>query len=392
MKNWKLLICLAVLALPACLKAQTTKIPAWTKFAVLTTDGVNVRKAPNAQSPKLMCYCEGYDGSEGELQWQLAQTPKRFEAFHLQLEKAYPILETSGDWVKLWVADEGYFYFPHRDVWIMKKFVREVESQPITASALKSDEYDIYHAYEGGTVLHSYFGFMDEMSVDAGVMAGDRCVVFPGGQTIGQRYEENMQGYKLDEGTLVFGKNVARNMSEEGSMFLFDPAKISEAKAKQLFAGCSKEGYYTVMYYVNNKLTSYEMSDKYPHETIVPATPIAKKTVEPAAGSAGGSDAVIEVVEQPAEFPGNVYQYLGSQIKYPKAAMESGIQGRVIVQFIVEKDGSITNTKVVRSPDPILSQEALRLVNSMPRWKPAMQKGEVVRSRYNLPIQFRLGD
>lgn len=392
MKNWKSLICLAVLALPTCLKAQTTIIPAWTKFAVLTTDGVNVRKAPNAQSPKLMCYCEGYDSSEGELQWQSAQTPKRFEAFHLQLEKAYPILETSGDWVKLWVADEGYFYTVNQDVWIMKKFVREVESQPITASALKTEEYEIYHIYDGGTVLHSYFGFMDEMSLDAGTKAGDRCVVFPGGQTIGQMYDENMQGYKLNEGMLTFGKSAARNMSEEGSMFLFDPAKITEVKAKQLFAGCSKEGYYTVMYYVNNKLTSYVMTDKYPHETVVPATPISKKPVEPAAGSAGGSDAVIEVVEQPAEFPGNVYQYIGSQIKYPKEAMENGIQGRVTVQFIVEKDGSISEAKVLRSPDPSLAKEALRIISGMPRWKPAMQKGEVVRSRYNLPIQFRLGD
>ena len=76
-------------------------------------------------------------------------------------------------------------------------------------------------------------------------------------------------------------------------------------------------------------------------------------------------------------------------IKYPTKAIESKIQGRVIVQFVVNKDGSISNAKIVRSVDPDLDKEALRVINSMPQWKPGMQKGEPVSVKYTVPIVFR---
>ena len=77
------------------------------------------------------------------------------------------------------------------------------------------------------------------------------------------------------------------------------------------------------------------------------------------------------------------------QIKYPTKAIENKIQGRVIVQFVVNKDGSISGAKVVRSVDPDLDKEALRVINSMPKWKPGMQKGEPVSVKFTVPIVFR---
>ena len=102
---------------------------------------------------------------------------------------------------------------------------------------------------------------------------------------------------------------------------------------------------------------------------------------------------VFMVVEEMPEFPGGMgecMKWLGQNIKYPAEAKEKGVEGRVIVQFVVEKDGTITNTKVVRGVDPDLDAEALRVVNQSPKWKPGMQKGEAVRVKYTLPIMFKL--
>lgn len=80
---------------------------------------------------------------------------------------------------------------------------------------------------------------------------------------------------------------------------------------------------------------------------------------------------------------------MSRNIKYPTKAIENKIQGRVIVQFVVNKDGSISGAKVVRSVDPDLDKEALRVINSMPKWKPGMQKGEPVSVKFTVPIVFR---
>ena len=102
---------------------------------------------------------------------------------------------------------------------------------------------------------------------------------------------------------------------------------------------------------------------------------------------------VYQVCEEMPEFPGGMQEcmkWLGKNIKYPTEAIEKGIQGRVILQMVVEKDGSITNAKVVRSVDPLLDKEALRVINLSPKWTPAKHQGEAVKVRYTLPVMFRL--
>ena len=102
---------------------------------------------------------------------------------------------------------------------------------------------------------------------------------------------------------------------------------------------------------------------------------------------------VFDVVEQMPQFPGGnaaLFEYLSKHIKYPVIAEENGIQGRVIVTFVVERDGSITDVKVVKSVDPSLDKEAQRVVKSMPRWIPGKQNGSAVRVKYTVPVTFRL--
>ncbi len=102
---------------------------------------------------------------------------------------------------------------------------------------------------------------------------------------------------------------------------------------------------------------------------------------------------VFDVVEQMPSFPGGnsaLMEYLHNNVKYPVVAQENGVQGRVVVSFVVEKDGSITDVRVVRSVDPSLDREASRVVSSMPRWIPGKQNGSAVRVKYNVPVSFRL--
>ena len=100
-----------------------------------------------------------------------------------------------------------------------------------------------------------------------------------------------------------------------------------------------------------------------------------------------------DVVEQMPEFPGGqeaLMKFLSESVKYPKEAFKDGVQGRVVVQFVVEKDGSISEVEVVKKVNEHLDAEAVRVVNAMPKWKPGKQKGENVRVKYTLPISFRL--
>lgn len=102
---------------------------------------------------------------------------------------------------------------------------------------------------------------------------------------------------------------------------------------------------------------------------------------------------VFDVVEQMPQFPGGdqaLFEYLSKHIKYPVIAEENGVQGRVIVTFVVERDGSITDVKVVKSVDPSLDKEAQRVVRSMPRWIPGKQNGSAVRVKYTVPVTFKL--
>ena len=105
-------------------------------------------------------------------------------------------------------------------------------------------------------------------------------------------------------------------------------------------------------------------------------------------------EVVFVVVESMPEFPGGqqaLFKYLSENVKYPVIAQENGIQGRVICQFVVNKDGSIVDVEVVRSGgDPSLDKEAIRVIKSMPKWKPGKQRGKAVRVKYTVPVNFKL--
>ena len=104
------------------------------------------------------------------------------------------------------------------------------------------------------------------------------------------------------------------------------------------------------------------------------------------------SDKVFEVVDEMPSFPGGqsaLFDFMAKNIKYPEVAVECGIEGRVLVTFIVKKDGSLSDVRVAKSVDPSLDKEAVRIIKSMPKWNPGTHKGMYVNVKFTLPVTFR---
>ncbi len=138
----------------------------------------------------------------------------------------------------------------------------------------------------------------------------------------------------------------------------------------------------------NVETESIEVNTEETEEEVVIAAPVEAPQEEEE------EEVVFVVVESMPEFPGGqqaLFKYLSENVKYPVIAQENGIQGRVICQFVVNKDGSIVDVEVVRSGgDPSLDKEAIRVIKSMPKWKPGKQRGKAVRVKYTVPVNFKL--
>ena len=131
----------------------------------------------------------------------------------------------------------------------------------------------------------------------------------------------------------------------------------------------------------------------YASESIVASAPQQKYVITLHKDGSGTTGKPFDVVEQMPQFPGGpaeMMAFLAKNIRYPVAAEKAGVQGRVIVTFVVEKDGSIAEARIVKSVSPELDAEALRVINAMPNWLPGRQNGEAVRVKYTVPVTFRL--
>lgn len=105
------------------------------------------------------------------------------------------------------------------------------------------------------------------------------------------------------------------------------------------------------------------------------------------------NEKIYDVVEMPPSFPGGqaaLLAWIASHVNYPQKAMESRIEGRIIVGFVIECDGSVSQAKILHGVDPLLDDEAIRVVMGMPKWTPGRQNGKNVRVKYNVPVNFRL--
>lgn len=122
---------------------------------------------------------------------------------------------------------------------------------------------------------------------------------------------------------------------------------------------------------------------------------IGEKAVESSDPKKVFTGKVYDLVDEMPSFPGGLeelYKWIDNNVQYPAVARENGIEGRVILKFIVEKDGSLSDSTVIHSVHPMVDREALRLVGQMPKWNPGRRAGVSVRVRYCLPIKFKLGE
>ena len=128
-------------------------------------------------------------------------------------------------------------------------------------------------------------------------------------------------------------------------------------------------------------------------EDNTPATKADTVKVQSVVSDNQDDERIYEMVEVNARFPGGeneCHKWLSQHLRYPDKCQKKGIEGRVIVSFVVNRDGSICDVKAVRSPHPALAKESVRVVKAMPKWEPAYQGNKRVRSRFNLPLMFIL--
>jgi periplasmic protein TonB len=143
-----------------------------------------------------------------------------------------------------------------------------------------------------------------------------------------------------------------------------------------------------------NQVKEVTPPDNRPQKPIaVPVEEMMKDQPPPPISNEPRQDEVFQVVEQQAEFAGgqaSLFNWLAANIKYPAVARENNIQGKVILRFIIEKNGSVTGVTVLRGTNNLLDAEAVRVVKSMPNWKAGKQRGNDVRSYFTLPVVFKL--
>ena len=130
-----------------------------------------------------------------------------------------------------------------------------------------------------------------------------------------------------------------------------------------------------------------------PQQTETAAPDASDTATETAAPAPTPTDSVYEVAEVMPEFPGGtqaLFKFISENLEYPQHAIDGQIEGRVVVQFVVDKTGKVGNIQVVRSIDKLLDQAAIDVVRALPAWKPGMQNGQPVNVRYTWPVSFKL--
>jgi len=190
------------------------------------------------------------------------------------------------------------------------------------------------------------------------------------------------------------------NLSQRRKYEMSQIAQEMKAKSKRW------EDFEAKKYYINRVDTSYFILDNHVYCSVNELKRLEKEKVEAearerleakkaeeAAAAEEEEDRIFDRVEENAQFPGGdeaCFEWLCEHIVYPSVCQEHGVQGRVIVSFVINTDGSLVDVKTLRSPDSNLSKEAERVVKMMPKWKPARLGNKTVRSRFNLPVLFRL--
>ena len=431
------------------LSAQTNrvsvKVPDFKRFVIVTQDNVNLRRTPSVNGGKLMCWNSdggSYDtyskiyfaDIEARLYRPNSMTGAFVETFHPINGYYLPVnpnkLEAQNGWYQVGVTSTTYGGNPgHANAkmaWIKGDFCKVVDiDMNAKPSQITFPRYNYFDVVSEENVdgplttireglrrksgLYSNLTFFvtaspdgNSVSVTAPIMSSH--FIFIARAVIEVQYDsEQKSAVVLHEDEDEMGEgNISLRLTTNTE------AQKSKAAVNYILAASDQVfGKLVNILFPENKIPTDEVyfidtegkCQSFGYDpnisSIIPAksTSMSLQKVADSSMNSKSTEKTFDVVENMPSYPGGkdaMIAFLSSNMRYPDAAKKNGIHGRVIVSFVVDKDGSITETKVVRSVDPALDQEALRLVNSMPKWKPGTAEGKPVRVRYSIPFNFSL--
>ena len=433
------------------LSAQTNrvsvKVPDFKRFVIVTQDNVNLRRTPSVNGGKLMCwnsdggsydtYCKiFFADTESKLYRPNSMTGAFVESFHPMNGDFLPVnpnnIESQNGWYQVGVIANSYGGNPgHANAklaWIKGDFCKVVDvdmnAKPSQIAFPRNFSYDgereeevkgplvtIREGLRRKSGLYTNLTFFVTASPDGNSILVTAPIlsshfVFIARTSIDVQYDSEQKS------AVVLHEVEEENEIGDADTFLRlttnTEAQKSKAAVNYILAASDQVfGKLIKFLFPENKIPTDEVyfidtegkcqSFGYdPHiSSIIPAksTSMSLQKVADSSMNSKSTEKTFDVVENMPSYPGGkdaMIAFLSSNMRYPDAAKKNGIHGRVIVSFVVDKDGSITETKVVRSVDPALDQEALRLVNSMPKWKPGTAEGKPVRVKYSIPFNFSL--
>lgn len=431
------------------LSAQTNrisvKVPDFKRFVIVTQDNVNLRRTPSVNGGKLMqwnsdggsydTYSKIYFADiEARLYRPNSMTGAFVETFHPMNGYYLPVnpnkLEAQNGWYQVGVTSTTYGGNPgHANAkmaWIKGDFCKVVDiDMNAKPSQITFPRYNYFDVVSEENVdgplttireglrrksgLYSNLTFFVTASSDGNSVSVTAPItsshfIFIARAVIEVQYDsEQKSAVVLHEDEDEMGEgNISLRLTTNTE------AQKSKAAVNYILAASDQVfGKLVNILFPENKIPTDEVyfidtegkCQSFGYDpnisSIIPAksTSMSLQKVADSSMNSKSTEKTFDVVENMPSYPGGkdaMIAFLSSNMRYPDAAKKNGIHGRVIVSFVVDKDGSITETKVVRSVDPALDQEALRLVNSMPKWKPGTAEGKPVRVRYSIPFNFSL--
>jgi len=433
------------------LSAQTNrvsvKVPDFKRFVIVTQDNVNLRRTPSVNGGKLMCwnsdggsydtYCKiFFADTESKLYRPNSMTGAFVESFHPMNGDFLPVnpnnIESQNGWYQVGVIANSYGGNPgHANAklaWIKGDFCKVVDvdmnAKPSQIAFPRNFSYDgereeevkgplvtIREGLRRKSGLYTNLTFFVTASPDGNSILVTAPIlsshfVFIARTSIDVQYDSEQKS------AVVLHEVEEENEIGDADTFLRlttnTEAQKSKAAVNYILAASDQVfGKLIKFLFPENKIPTDEVyfidtegkCQSFGYDpnisSIIPAksTSMSLQKVADSSMNSKSTEKTFDVVENMPSYPGGkdaMIAFLSSNMRYPDAAKKNGIHGRVIVSFVVDKDGSITETKVVRSVDPALDQEALRLVNSMPKWKPGTAEGKPVRVRYSIPFNFSL--
>lgn len=364
MKKLLLSILLAIFTYNCIYSQMILHVPKWEKFVKITTNNIPLRKTPTLNSNKLLVSGEGTKCPI--YSWKAEQG---YTASYFEVGTILPVIKETEEWYCLYFGNACYgSLLGSYEVYVMKKFCEEVTPVMFSASDYGLSETELVKGNKGYSIGVYYLG---SPSVAPWCRVG--CKV--GKYLVMAQYEKGMEFVqRFFEGEFPFQEFIIDKVRESDVESFIKSTKVPAIHDIWVkFAGEEEPQKFVV------DISSYA----YPFGVYIDEP---EKTNQPEKPEVNSNEPIYDAVEQMPSFPGGIgilMKWLSSNISNPNKS-----KGRVVVKFVVETDGSISNVSVIRGLNQQANDEVVRAVKAMPRWTPGYRKGKPVRVRYSLPVIF----